>query len=131
MALGSISADVRHTAAPPAPRRSPPALGVPWGHVPPIWRPGGPCRRPHHARFGRRLGRQAWSAAALGGQIWVATPPSRSPGGSGQSPRPRGSLGVTGAAWPRVWGVVLTSVAKKSLQWAMVLGQNRSRVALA
>ena len=36
-ALGSISADVRHKAAPPGPRRSPPALGVPWGHAPPVW----------------------------------------------------------------------------------------------
>ena len=35
-ALGSISADVRHKAAPPGPRRSPPALGVPWDHAPPV-----------------------------------------------------------------------------------------------
>ena len=36
-ALGSISADVRHKAAPLGPRHSPPALGVPWGHAPPVW----------------------------------------------------------------------------------------------
>ena len=54
-ALRSISANVSHEAALPGPRRSPPALWVPWGHVPPTWRPGGPCRRPHHARFGLAL----------------------------------------------------------------------------
>ena len=54
-ALRSISADVSHEAALPGPRRSPPALWVPWGHAPPTWRPGGPCRRPHHARFSLAL----------------------------------------------------------------------------
>ena len=53
---GPMSADVRHMAPTPGPLRSPPALRVPWGHAPPIWRPGGPRRRPHHARFGRWLG---------------------------------------------------------------------------
>ena len=36
-ALGSISADARHKAAAPGPHRGPRALGVPWGHAPPVW----------------------------------------------------------------------------------------------
>ena len=42
-ALGSISAVVRRKAAPLGPCRSPPALGVPWGHAPPVW-----CRADAH-----------------------------------------------------------------------------------
>ena len=48
-ALGSISADVRHKAAPPDPRRGPPALGVPWGHAPPIWCHTGASNTPDSA----------------------------------------------------------------------------------
>ena len=44
-----LGADVRHMARPPGPRRCPPALRPPWGHAPPVWRPGGPCRRRHDA----------------------------------------------------------------------------------
>ena len=70
-ALGSISADVRHKAAPPGPRRSPPALGVPWGHVPPIWRPGGPCRCRHDA-----LNAAIAGLAVVGGRlIWPPLSP--------------------------------------------------------
>ena len=42
-ALGPISANVRHKAAPRGPRRSPPALGALWGHAPPVW-----CRADAH-----------------------------------------------------------------------------------
>ena len=93
---GPMSADVRHMAPPPGPLRSPPALRVPWGHAPPIWRPGGPRRRPHHARFGRWLGRRAWSAAARVVTYGCCATYPRARGGYGRSLRPLGALWVAG-----------------------------------
>ena len=93
---GPMSADVRHMARPSGPLRSPPALRVPWGHAPPIWRPGGPRRRPHHARFGRWLGRRAWSAAARVVTYGCCATYPRARGGYGRSLRPLGALWVAG-----------------------------------
>ena len=93
---GPMSADVRHMAPTPGPLRSPPALRVPWGHAPPIWRPGGPRRRPHHARFGRWLGRRAWSAAARVVTYGCCATYPRARGGYGRSLRPLGALWVAG-----------------------------------
>ena len=113
---GPMSADVRHMARPPGPLRSPPALRVPWGHAPPIWRPGGPRRRPHHARFGHWLGRRAWSAAARVVVYGCCATHPRARGGMGGLCAPGGPLGRLGAAvgvfiWPLGrFGEKITSV---------------------
>ena len=95
---GPMSADVRHMAPTPGPLRSPPALRVPWGHAPPIWRPGGPRRRPHHARFGRWLGRRAWSAAARVVTYGCCATYPRPEAGMGGLYAPWGPSGLSGVA---------------------------------
>ena len=65
-ALGSISADVRHKAAPPGPRRSPPALGVPWGHAPPVWCHTGAHNTPDWTHDSAPGWRRSWRLGVCG-----------------------------------------------------------------
>ena len=104
-ALGPISVDVRHKAAPPGPRRSPPAVGVPWGHAPPVWRPRWPCRRPNEpdsapgwgGSHGQRLPCAAkWACYATPMQqkpAWVATTLLGTPDPTGPCGELRAALG--------------------------------------
>jgi len=92
---GPISADMRHVAASPAPRLSPPGLWVPRGHALSLWRPGGTHRRPNRARFSRQLGRRShWC-----GRVWVIYTRLRTWGGSGRYLQPLGLPGATGVVW--------------------------------
>ena len=65
-ALGSISADVRHKAAPPGPRRSPPALGAPWGHAPPVWCHTGAHNTPDWTHDSAPGWRRSWRLGVCG-----------------------------------------------------------------
>ena len=65
-APGSISADVRHKAAPPGPHRGPPALGPPWGHAPPVWRGIGAPNTPDSAHDSAPGWRRSWGLGVCG-----------------------------------------------------------------
>ena len=65
-ALGSISADVRHKAAPPAPHRGPPALGAPWGHAPPVWCHTGAHNTPDWTHDSAPGWRRSWGLGVCG-----------------------------------------------------------------
>ena len=93
-ALGSISADVRHKAAPPGPRRSPPALGVPWGHAPPVWCHTGAHNTPDWTHDSAPGWRRSWRLGVCGsgpGAFQVDVD------------QPRARVRVPGSPWV-VWG---------------------------
>ena len=90
---GSISADVRHKAVPPGPHRGPPALGVPWGHAPPVWCHTGAHNIPDSAHDGWwrscRLGVSGSGPGGIGAEVGQLRARVGVPG----------SCGVTWGAW--------------------------------
>ena len=113
-ALGSISADVRHKAAPPGPRRSPPALGVPWGHAPPVWCHTGAHNTPDWTHDSAPGWRRSWRLGVCGSgpgafQVDVGQLRARV--------RVPGSCGVRGAALGPLYGNAF-AVASEMPAWA-------------